>query len=64
MSLRTLPVALECLCCDAAESGFERGWRAYLSAGVGIGILCPDCAERLGGEDEVGLDHEEEEVDW
>jgi hypothetical protein len=39
--------------CDSATTLFVRGWRAYLSVQPnGVVILCPECAERLSGEDE------------
>ena len=43
--------------CDSATTLFVRGWRAYLRCKPsGVVVLCPDCAERLSGEDEPAAD--------
>ena len=46
-----------CDCCEAATAGFERNWRAYITPARGIEtyvtVVCPDCAERVFGEDEA-----------
>jgi len=46
---------LICDRCDAAIAGFERGWRAYVGTTPEerVQLVCPACAERLFGEDEV-----------
>lgn len=49
---------LICDRCEAAVAGFERGWRAYVRGGAkgeesGVEVVCPACAERLFGEDEL-----------
>jgi hypothetical protein len=49
---------LDCDRCKATVDHCERGWRAYLlpaerSEPPGVEIVCPICAERLFGEDEI-----------
>jgi hypothetical protein len=49
---------LECERCEATVDHCERGWRAYVvpaaeGSGPSIEIVCPVCAERLFGEDEL-----------
>jgi hypothetical protein len=48
---------LFCDRCEASAARTERGWRAYLETGDGadpfVIVLCPECAERRIGEDEV-----------
>jgi hypothetical protein len=43
--------------CEVASARTERGWRAYITAGINgqatITIVCPACAERYFGEDET-----------
>jgi len=44
--------------CECATARFERGWRAYIVVRSGrapsVLVVCPECAERLYGEDEPG----------
>ena len=46
-----------CDCCEAASASFERYWRAYVtptrSTETYVTVVCPDCAERVFGEDEA-----------
>jgi hypothetical protein len=46
-----------CDCCEAASASFERAWRAYVTPTRGtetyVTVACPDCAERVFGEDEA-----------
>jgi hypothetical protein len=48
---------LLCATCEARTDRCERGWRARLmpewSGAVVVHVLCPDCAERLEGDDET-----------
>jgi hypothetical protein len=48
---------LSCDACEAAADCCERGWRAYLTVGprddTDVVVVCPDCAERLMGDDET-----------
>jgi hypothetical protein len=48
---------LFCDACEAATTRSERGWRAYLTDGeagvAALEVLCPLCAESVGGEDEA-----------
>jgi hypothetical protein len=48
---------LDCDRCQATVDHSERGWRAYLLPAEGgrpsVEIVCPTCAERLFGEDEI-----------
>jgi hypothetical protein len=48
---------LVCHACEAVADRCERGWRAYLTAGrrsdAELIVVCPDCAERLMGDDET-----------
>lgn len=48
---------LDCDRCKATVDRCERGWRAYLlpaeESGPNVEIVCPACAERLFGEDEI-----------
>jgi len=55
--LRTSAI-LGCDRCEAAVARCERGWRAYVRGDAdenepGIEVVCPACAERLFGEDEI-----------
>jgi hypothetical protein len=48
---------LPCDRCAAVVARCERGWRAYIRADStdepAVEVVCPTCAERLFGEDEV-----------
>lgn len=49
---------LRCDRCDAVVARCERGWRAYVcrdddGGEPSVEVVCPACAERLFGEDEV-----------
>ncbi len=47
---------LRCDRCEAVIARCERGWRAYIHTVDGepaIETVCPACAERLFGEDEI-----------
>jgi hypothetical protein len=50
-------IRLVCDACEAAADRCERGWRAYHVAGPrrdpDVVVVCPDCAERLLGDDET-----------
>ena len=58
MSVLRTSANLRCDRCEAAVTRCERGWRAYIrfdpeGEGPAIEIVCPACAERLFGEDEI-----------
>jgi hypothetical protein len=49
---------LRCDRCETASTRCERGWRAYIGTDADgdeptIEVVCPACAERLFGEDEI-----------
>jgi len=53
--LRTAAIVF-CDRCERATARFERGWRAYVVGDADrmrcVKVVCPECAERLFGEDE------------
>ena len=55
MPMLASTATISCDRCDAATSRAERGWRGYRAGAREdeVIILCPECAERTCGEDEM-----------